>query len=41
MLMIKSKEVLANEHWEWLSGILEKVYKDAFKHGYKHGQNND
>lgn len=29
---------LANEHWAWLQTLLEKVYKDAFAHGYKHGQ---
>lgn len=28
---------LASEHWDWLSGLLAKVYKDAFEHGYKHG----
>ena len=28
---------LAEEHWEWLSSILKKVYIDAFVHGYKHG----
>ena len=28
---------LADEHWEWLSPLLEKMYKDAFKHGFKHG----
>ena len=30
-------ERLAEEHWAWLSKLLEKVYKDAFIHGYKHG----
>jgi len=29
---------LADEHWEWLSKLLEYVYKTAFIHGYKHGQ---
>jgi len=28
---------LACEHWNWLSSLLEKVYIDAFIHGYKHG----
>ena len=28
---------LADEHWAWLGGLLEKVYKDAFTHGFKHG----
>jgi len=28
---------LADEHWGWISTMLEKVYKDAFLHGYKHG----
>lgn len=27
----------ANEHWAWLEPLLEKVYKDAFIHGHKHG----
>jgi len=30
--------VLANEHWAWLQTLLEKVYKDAFANGYKHGR---
>ncbi len=30
--------VLANEHWAWLQTLLEKIYKDAFVHGYKHGR---
>ncbi len=32
-----TEETLANEHWSWLVTLLEKVYKDAFIHGYKHG----
>jgi len=28
---------MAQRHWEWLSEILEKVFIDAFIHGYKHG----
>ena len=32
----RSKE-LADEHWSWLGPVLEKMYKDAFIHGYKHG----
>ena len=31
-------ERLADEHWAWLGSLLEKVYKDAFIHGYKHGE---
>ncbi len=35
----KNKAVrLAREHWEWLGPTLEKIYKDAFIHGYKHGR---
>ena len=41
----KTPEQLAEEHWNWLEGILleemrmkMKLYKDAFVHGYKHGQ---
>jgi hypothetical protein len=30
-------EELSQEHWNWLSSLLEKMYRDAFKHGYKHG----
>lgn len=30
-------EKLANEHWDWLGPLLEKFYKDAFIHGFKHG----
>lgn len=29
---------LAEEHWEWLQSLLEKIYTDAFIHGYKHGR---
>lgn len=28
---------LADEHWDYVSSICEKMYKDAFIHGYKHG----
>jgi hypothetical protein len=28
---------LADDHWAWLSQLLERVYKDAFVHGFKHG----
>jgi len=35
---MSESERLADEHWAWLSGLLEKVYKDAFKHGFKHGE---
>lgn len=34
---IASQE-LADEHWSWLGSLLEKVYIDAFTHGYKHGK---
>jgi len=33
-------EQLADEHWEWVVRWLEMIYKDAFLHGYKHGQEN-
>jgi hypothetical protein len=29
---------LADEHWDWMKGWLEKAFKDGFRHGYKHGQ---
>lgn len=35
---MKTPEQLAEEHWAWLSSLLEKIYKDAFQHGYKHGK---
>ena len=35
---LKSPEQLADEHWAWVVRWLEMVYKDAFIHGYKHGQ---
>lgn len=28
---------LACEHWNWLEGLLRKVYIDAAIHFYKHG----
>jgi len=31
-------EELAKEHWEYVRSICEKMYIDAFKHGYKHGK---
>ena len=41
----KTPEQLANEHWDWLEGILlesmrmhMRLFKDAFIHGYKHGK---
>jgi len=30
--------MLADEHWRWLGPTLEKMFKDAFVHGYKHGR---
>jgi hypothetical protein len=37
MIMENKAQQLADEHWAWLSSMLEKVYKDALIHGYKHG----
>ena len=31
-------EKLADEHWAYVGGVCEKMYKDAFVHGYKHGK---
>ena len=31
-------EELAKEHWNWLSKVLERIYIDAFIHGYKHAK---
>jgi len=35
---LREAQRLANEHWAWLQTLLEKIYKDAFAHGYKHGR---
>ena len=37
----KEGNKLANEHWEYVGKLCEKMYKDAFIHGYKHGRNVD
>jgi hypothetical protein len=29
---------LAEEHWAWLGPLLERIYVDAMRHGYKHGR---
>jgi len=29
---------LADEHWSYVGRICEMMYKDAFIHGYGHGQ---
>jgi hypothetical protein len=34
---LKKSQELADEHWGWLGPLLEKFYKDAFQHGFKHG----
>ncbi len=36
--MTKKIEDLIDDHWKYVSSICEKMYKDAFKHGYKHGK---
>ena len=28
---------LAGEHWAWLGPFIERIYKDALVHGFKHG----
>lgn len=35
---VAEAQKLAGEHWAWFGSIVEKVYKDAFVHGYKHGR---
>ena len=51
MLLQKSRYMLAEEHWAWINSLLEiqreahkkleeKLFKDAFIHGYKHGCEN-
>jgi hypothetical protein len=35
---IEEARDLAQKHWEWLEGLLRKMYIDAFVHGFKHGQ---
>lgn len=32
---------LVNQHWNYTKKIAELMYKEAFKHGYKHGQEDD
>ena len=34
--MNKAKE-LARQHWGYVGMITERMYLDAFEHGYKHG----
>ena len=34
--MTKAKE-LARQHWGYVGMITERMYLDAFEHGYKHG----
>jgi hypothetical protein len=31
-------ERLAQEHWKWFSKVIERVYIDAFIHGWKHAK---
>jgi hypothetical protein len=33
-----SDDELIDAHWEYVRGICEKMYKDAFRHGLKHGR---
>jgi hypothetical protein len=28
---------LADDHWNYVCSVAEKMYKDAFIHGFKHG----
>ena len=35
--MNKAKE-LARQHWGYVGMITERMYLDAFEHGYKHGR---
>ena len=35
---IEKIRILADEHWIYVSSICEKMYKDAFVHGFKHGK---
>jgi len=42
---LKTPMQLADEHWDWIEGILftqmkltMKLFKDGFIHGYKHGK---
>jgi len=34
----RNAELMAKEHWGWLQTILERVYVDAFIHGWKHAK---
>jgi hypothetical protein len=33
-----SAEELAVAHWNYVCSVAEKMYKDAFVHGFKHGR---
>ena len=28
---------LSDAHWQWVESLCEKMYKEAFVHGFKHG----
>ena len=36
---VKKKELeeMIDDHWDCVSSICERMYKDAFRHGYGHG----
>jgi hypothetical protein len=34
---MSESEILAREHWKFISKWLEIVYIDSFIHGFKHG----
>lgn len=43
--LLKTPLQLADEHWDWLEGVLftqmkltMRLFKDGFVHGYKHGR---
>lgn len=39
--MTDEAEKSADEHWAWFVTWLEKMFKDGFVHGYKHGVQGD
>ncbi len=45
---LKTPQQLADEHWDWLEGVLltqmrltMKLFKDGMIHGYKHGRDDE
>lgn len=33
----KELDKMIDSHWDYVGGISKRMYKDAFRHGFKHG----